>query len=507
MITEYDGVFYSDNGGTSWQKYNKGLTADSQAHKLNRPYFSELKVSSAFTQDRTVFLAGYDGLFKSINGGLKWKELDTLSAKTIVSLGVSSDYANDSTLAIGTYIWGIYSSQDRGETWNAVNKGLEEFQRIKKFTGIARVFEIVFSPNYAADNTIFSSTWYGLFKSTDRGKNWDSRYWDQIQPKDRPWWSRLSQGVTIAVSPTFADDSTIYLGTMDGHILKSIDGGEKFSLVGKLDDAVISLAISPDFATDGTLYAGIPNGVYKSVDGGSNWQTASKGIVWLEELDAGKEGTIKLAISPSYKGDRTVFIGTAGGVFKTTDRGKSWQQLVDTGYDDNGYIEGIALSPDFKRDRTLMVSVRGRGLFKSIDGGKTFTEVGQDLIQNNHLLSNMYGFPLVAASMPIKFSPAYAQDQTIYGYAESQLFKSSDGGNTWSAITIPIPDSNIVTFISLAIKTSPILTFVVALVSAVLSYLVLGYLRLEKRLSWHKIPIRLGGTFAVFVLVLLILSS
>jgi photosystem II stability/assembly factor-like uncharacterized protein len=506
-VTEHDGVFYSDNSGSSWQKYTQGLTADRQAHKLQRPYFSELKISPAFAKDRTIFLAGYDGLFKSTNGGRKWKELDTLSAKTIVGLDVSPDYPHDSTIAIGTYIWGAYLSNDRGANWKAVNKGLEEFQRIKKLTGIARVFEMVFSPNYASDKTIFATTWYGLFKSTDRGKHWDSRYWHQIQPKDKPWWSRASQGVTVAISPTFAEDNTIYLGTMDGHILKSTDGGENFSLVGKLDSAVISIAISPDFASDRTLYAGIPNGVYQSVDGGSSWQAASNGIVWVEGLDEEKEATVQLAISPSYKVDRTVFAGTAGGVFKTTARGQSWQQLVGTGYGDDGYIEGIALSPEFQSDRTLIVSVRGRGLFKSVDSGNTFAEVGHDLIDNNYLFSNMYGFPLVEASRPIQFSPSYKSDRTLYGYSETKLFKSQDGGNTWSAITIPMPDGNFLTFLYFGIKTSTLLTFVAALIVALLSYLWLGYLRLDKRLPWQKIPIRTGGTFTVFIIVLLLLSS
>lgn len=506
-VTEYDGVFYSDNNGTNWQKYTNGLTDDPQAYELNRPYFSELQISPTFTNDRTLFLAGYNGLFKSTDGGRKWQEIKTLSAETVVGLDLSPNFANDSTMAIGTYIWGSYLSGDRGKSWQAVNQGLEEVQRIKNRTGISRIFEIVFSPNYASDDTILASTWYGLFKSTDRGKNWESRYWQAIQPQNKPWWSKPSQGAVTAVSPNFAEDNSIYLGTMDGHLLKSLDGGKNFTLISQLEQAVNSLTISPDFRTDQTLYAGLPNQIYKSVDGGETWQIASKGIVWLEGLDKKKEAPVRFAISPNYKADQTLFAGTAGGVFTTTDGGKNWQQLVNTSYGDDGYIEGIALSPDFASDRTLIVSVRGKGLFKSVDAGQTFTEVGQDLINNNHLLSNMYGFPLVAASMPIKFSPNYKEDRTIYGYAEEQIFQSSDGGNSWLAINIPIPEANYWTFIYLRIQTSPLLRFTVALVSALFSYLWLGYLRLNKKLPWQKIPLRVGGTIAVFVIVLLTFSS
>ena len=507
-VTEYDGVFYSDNSGRSWQKYTRGLTADPQAHKQKRPYFSELQISPAFPQDQTIFLAGYNGLFKSTNGGRRWQQINTFFAKTIVGFDLSPDYANDSTIAIGTYTWGSYLSSDRGARWQAANKGLEEVQRIKKQTGISRIFDIVFSPNYASDRTIFATTRYGLFKSTDRGKQWDSWHWQQIQPKDKLWWLPASQGSTIVASPNFAEDSTLYLGTMDGHIFKSTDGGKNFSFSDKLAHDVNFLAISPNFANDRTLYAGLPNQVCKSVDGGLNWQVASKGIVWLEGLDERIESPpVRLAISPNYKVDRTVFVGTAGGVFVTTDGGKNWQQLVNTGYGDDGYIEAIALSPNFASDGTLMVSVRGRGLFKSVDAGNSFTRIGRDLIDNNHLLSNMYGFSLVSASTPIKFSPAYSQDRTIYGYSESQLFQSSDGGNTWSAITIPMPDGNYWTFLYLRIKLSPFLTFVAALGIALLGYFLLGYLRLDKKLPRQTIPIKIGGTFAVFIIVFLALSS
>ena len=506
-VTEYDGVFYSDDSGKSWQEYSKGLKADAQAYQLERPYYSELQLSPAFASDRTVFLAGYNGLFKSSDGGQKWQELDTLSAKSIVGLGISPDYANDSTVAIGTYIWGAYLSDDGGKDWRDINQGLEEFQRIKRFTGISRVFEMVFSPNYASDKTMFSSSWYGLYKSTDGGNNWNEISWQEIQPKRKPWWTRASQAVTIAVSPNFAEDNTVYLGTMDGHILKSTNGGDNFALVGKLDNAAISLVVSPNFASDKILYAGIPNGLYQSQDGGASWQAASNGIVWLEGLDEEKEGTVKLAISPNYQADRTLFVGTAGGVFTTTNGGETWQQLINTGYGDDGYIEGIDLSPDYQSDRTLIVSVRGKGLFKSVDAGKTFTEVGQDLIDNNHLLANMYGFPLIAASMPIQFSPAYKVDRTIYGYAENRIFQSQDAGNTWSAITIPIPEANRWTFLYLIVHTSPLLTFGVAFVTALLSYLWLGYLRLDKILPWKKAPIRIGGTVAVFIIVLIAFAS
>lgn len=71
-----------------------------------------------------------------------------------------------------------------------------------------------------------------------------------------------------------------------------------------------------------------------------------------------------------------------------------------------------------------------------MNGGETFAQIGINLINNNHSLSNMDKFP--PASVPIKFSPSYAIDNTIYGSAAEELFQSTDGSNTWKIITMPI---------------------------------------------------------------------
>ncbi len=322
-----------------------------------------------------------------------------------------------------------------------------ESQRLEQNTGIARVFDMVFSPQYSSDRTIFSTTWYGIYKSTNQGKNWEKNYWWDIQHQSKPWWTKKSQGTTVAVSPAYKQDHTVYLGTMEGHILKSTNEGKDFSLVHQLDAAVIDLVLSPNFERDRTLYAALPQKIYQSTDGGNNWELASDGIDFKEQYDPKKEAMMQLAISPNFAQDRTILVGTAEGIFQTKNRGDNWQKLTNTPFGDDSYIEGIAISPDFKSDRTFLVSVRGKGLFKSIDGGQTFTAIGNELINNNITLANLFGFSLTGVSTPIQFSPNFKRDRTIFGFSDKQLFRSQDGGNTWKAITIPIRDRNWLTYL------------------------------------------------------------
>jgi hypothetical protein len=100
-------------------------------------------------------------------------------------------------------------------------------------------------------------------------------------------WQDLSAGLpagtvwvrALALSPDFEKDGTLFAGLDEG-VIKSTDGGRTWRPVNAglplKDDgkppSVLSLAISPDYPTDGTLFVGLVDyGVYRSVGGGENW--------------------------------------------------------------------------------------------------------------------------------------------------------------------------------------------------------------------------------------------
>jgi photosystem II stability/assembly factor-like uncharacterized protein len=419
-----DGVFVSHDRGGTWARAADGLTTDRQADEPgyeDRPQFGQLRVApgSAGPDARTLFLAGFDGLFTSDDGGAGWHELETLSSSIVVGLAVSPDYARDGTIAVTTYIDGAFLSTDRGQAWTAINDGLVEDAPFR--TGadrFARLFGVAFSPAYAEDRTIVAALWKEALLSTSGGERWQK----VAMPREGTAPAPLQQFV-IAVSPAFSNDRTVILGTRSGDVYRSTNGGAAFTKVGTVQNPIRALATSPDFGSDGTAFAAAHRGVYETTDRGATWR----------QLTGQLPDPTSLAVSPALASDRTMFAGTRGGLYVTREGGRGWTRVETAPFAPDAYIEAVALSPSFGDDGTILVSVRGQGLFRSTDHGSTFAAIAPELLDSNQVLSNFAN----PTATPIVFSPDFAHDHTIYGYSGTAVLRSTDAGDTWERVDPP----------------------------------------------------------------------
>ncbi|MCU1333818.1 MAG: hypothetical protein JWM08_2810 [Candidatus Angelobacter sp.] len=224
----------------------------------------------------------------------------------------------------------------------------------------------------------------GVWKSTDAGTNWQPLFDKQ---------SIASIGA-IAVAPS--DHNVIYVGSGEGCIRGNISYG---------------------------------NGVYKSVDAGKTWKNI--GLKDTQHVGA-------LIIDP--KNPNTVFVAALGhaygpneerGIFRTTDGGATWQKVlykdnrtgaIDVVFDPNNSSTLFAsLWEMYRNPWSLNSGGPGSGLYKSIDGGTTWTH-----IEGHGLPPGIMG--------RIGISVSGADSNKIYAMVESKeggLYRSDDGGDSW----------------------------------------------------------------------------
>lgn len=404
------GVYRSNDSGRTWRRFSRGLTTDVQAHVVHVAEFRTI-VAGRGRAGTVLYDAGFDGLFGSNDGGRRWRESQTL-VDYVVGLDVSPDYAHDRTVAAATYVKGAYLSTDAGGRWKPVDHGLQQdLGAGNKFAPIRRLHNISFSPDYVRDHTIFSAGWTAFLKTTDRGATWVP-----IQVGLRPAQPLLRQYV-LGIAPGYGRRHELYLGTRQGEVFRSARAGDagSWTKVGNAGSRVRSFAFDP---AGGTIFAGTVNGVVRSDDRAATWTRT------------GPAGESIVAISPQYAHDGTVLAGIPDGLLVSRDRGRSWQPVRLPAA---GKVEALALSPAYGSDHTVLVSLAGSGFFRSTNGARSFAAVGSDLVRANHVIADFTN----PTGSPIQFSPAYAQDHTVFGYASQVIVRSTDRGETWKVLRLP----------------------------------------------------------------------
>jgi photosystem II stability/assembly factor-like uncharacterized protein len=243
---------------------------------------------------------------------------------------------------------------------------------------------------------------------------------------------------------------TIFVGAASGGVWKSEDSGTRYKPVFDEQPVQSIGALTLDPKNSKNVWVGtgeswtrnsvsIGNGIYKSVDGGETWNYAGL---------PNSERVAKILVSPANSD--TVYAAVPGalwsdspdrGLYKTTDGGKNWD-LILKGANLSTGASGIAMDPndpnvifacmwDYRRKGWTFRSggegpdkPSASGLFRSADGGTTWTEVTSEA--NKGFPKKPYGRLAVAI--------APSNPKRVYCFVESTdsaLFVSDDGGATW----------------------------------------------------------------------------
>ncbi|MCL6106077.1 MAG: glycoside hydrolase [Actinobacteria bacterium] len=288
--------------------------------------------------------------------------------------------------------------------------------------------DIVFSPGFATDHTVFVPTGNGgVFKSVDGGNTWAAM--------GGLGTSRIS---SLAVSPDYDHDQTVFITNWsNGQAEKSTDGGNTFSeltQISSLWGSPNNVSVSPNYANDHTVFISTGgSGLWKSTDGGANWTQNSDNPSY-----AGK-----VYFSPNYANDNTLFRDD----YKSTDGGNTWVQFgVSFPFCCNSH--NFAVSPDYAQDQTVFAYNTGGGIYKSVDGGGTWNRVGGNCSVGDGC-TNPTGLNNQSIT-DVSISPNFDQDQTLFvsttdyapgsGYYPGDVYKSTDGGNTWNELNAGFVD-------------------------------------------------------------------
>jgi photosystem II stability/assembly factor-like uncharacterized protein len=369
--TESDGIFRSDDGGSSWLSANAGLL------DLN---VTAVALSPTFGRDRTCFAATASGLYRSRTGGRAWRLVELgPEAPAVQCLAVSPSFAEDGIVLAGTERYGLFRSDDAGQSWEPVSAFPEP-----SVTGLA-------VSAGAASRSIVAGTAAGVAVSRDGGETWsleapelgpilsvvfvDDGTSEAIlagtidagvvrRAADRPSWSPANHGLAgratvclaaAAVPAAAAGDALLAVASLDAGVLVSPDGGASWTTGrdGLADLAASSVAIVPASDRAPTLLATFGDGLYRSDDTGSSWRR----VVLPGASEAGPS-SLSVAGGPglSTSSVRPVLTAGGSGLHLSVDGGASWRAIPRP--DSRAEIVGAAASPDLGRDRTIYVVAR-----------------------------------------------------------------------------------------------------------------------------------------------------
>lgn len=255
----------------------------------------------------------------------------------------------------------------------------------------------------------------GVWKTADRGVTWANKRALVTGPKVTADAANLSI-VTMAFDPE--DSSAIYLGTVADGIVYSLDAGDSWQKAKTLNTGRVD-AIAVDPKNKCTVYATMANKIYKTETCGRDWGQ----IFFDPRTDKSFTQIVIDWFNPT-----NLYAGTSDGdIFKSVDSGVSWQTSTRV---DGTPISSILMDP--RDSRVVYAGTQGAGIYLTVDGGVTWTQI-----------KKQFGDAFSDARRVTQLVLDPKAPDVLYLVSKYGIIKTSDKGETWSALNLTAPPGTI----------------------------------------------------------------
>jgi len=336
----------------------------------------------ALTPVAPVFAAGYD---ETLFHAMEWREIGPYrGGRSAAVTGIPGD---PRTYYFGATGGGVWKTTDAGQSWRNVADGF--------FGGsIGAVAVSEWDPNVVfvggGEKTVRGNVSHGdgIWKSVDAGKSWSFVGLPESRHVPR-----------IRIHPK--DPDLVYAAVL-GH------------LFGPNEE----------------------RGLYRSSDGGGSWERVLFANEDAGAVDLAMDPTNpRILYASTWRVRRTPWALESGGegsaLWKSTDGGDNWEELSDNeGFPEGTLgIIGVTVSPSDPENLYAMVEAEEGGVYRSRDGGETWAKANEDrsLRQRAWYYTRIYADP--------------ADADTVY-VLNVRFWKSKDGGKTFESIDVPHGDNH-----------------------------------------------------------------
>jgi len=312
----------------------------------------------------------------SLYAGLRWRMIGPFRGGRVN--GVSGVPGQPNTFYFGSVGGGVWKTTNAGRTWLPILDS-QPIASIGAVAVAASRPDIVYVGTGEADMRSQISYGNGMYKSTDAGKTWTHIGLDDTRQIGRVIVDPQNPDVVFVAAL-----GHVYGPNPDRGVYRSRDGGATWQKVLFKNNDVGAIDLAFDPTSSQTIYAALWNtrrppwsiyppsygpgsGLYKSTDGGANWQQLTSG------LPADGLGRIGIAVAPANS--RRVYAivdAKEGGLFRSDDAGGTWSKTSDDSriWGRGWYFGKVAVDPK----NPDLVYVSNTGVYRSRDGGRTFGE-------------------------------------------------------------------------------------------------------------------------------------